>query len=417
MPRAGITLVRCLVFLATAALGTSGCVDADLTEREAAIRSIVLTEHEPPATANCPMPDPGSSGPTGDTILLHDPSPRCRLVGVRTVTLSPSQDAVHPDPGLGRVLRHPRGILTNAAHHMGRERATLLVWDHEGRFLRRVGQAGEGPGEFSTEYVLNMYNGPRSFLYVNDLRRWTVFDQNLEFVRTFPTPRVGLEPDALIVTGDGGYVYAGRAPGADSTMWFHRSDSLGAPGESFGPVGEAVDPLALARGRSIALVDEDSFWAAPPVGAADGYRLEKWTPDGRLVRVIQRDPTWMHEPTALGPTAALPAFQVSIDEHGLLWVIAQVLRPGAVLESFENPQPTREQDQEREEQIETWIEVIDADAGRVVASALLPAGTLYDESTFFPLRFIPGRRESVGMTLDAGGEMSIEVFAWHFTTH
>ncbi len=64
--------------------------------------------------------------------------------------------------------------------------SSLAVYDPSGAFIRKLGRNGAGPGEF--RHISQVFVSPTDTLYVMDisLRRLSVFDPNLRFVRTIP---------------------------------------------------------------------------------------------------------------------------------------------------------------------------------------------------------------------------------------
>lgn len=403
--------------LALALASVAACAGSEAADRREALDAIAWSADPPPQEARCRTSEhdhgifDGAAG-TGvpDTLLISD-APRlpCRLLVVPTITVGPSPNAAYPDPGFGRIVRHRRGLLTPVLWHMGRQRAALLLWDSTGSYVETIGGPGDGPGEFGTSSIPAAYNGPRDRLYVNEHRRWTVLDSSLQFVRTINAPRIGREDDALVVTGEGGYVYAGRVPGLDPTTWFHHSDSLGNLTASFGPLGGYE--LHSSRGRPLARATDSTFWAAPPPGAPDGYALEEWTTDGRLLRVVKRDPHWMHQQVFPGRCCgAMPRFRVNKDERGLLWVVAWVVRPGATIATLENP--SDEERLELQRSIDLRLEVIDVDAGSLLASALVPAGEL-DGRFLEPMAWVSSRPETATYSVDADDLQHLHILEWH----
>lgn len=61
-------------------------------------------------------------------------------------------------------------------------RKQLLLFDEAGRFIRSVGRAGEGPGEFTR--IGSIFRCAGDTLFVEDNDRLNVFDRNVTFVRS-----------------------------------------------------------------------------------------------------------------------------------------------------------------------------------------------------------------------------------------
>jgi hypothetical protein len=182
------------------------------------------------------------TGPSqGDSLVIAEPEgERCRLVIVPSTVLQSDRSGSHPDPGPGRVLRHPSGIITNTTWEMGRGRASLLLWSSSGEFSRVIGSAGDGPGEFSTSALPDPYLGPDGKLYVTDRRRWSVLDSTLSFVDAYVSPSVDASPPGVIITSDGGVLYSGGASVRASHDWFHYNHLPTGNHWSFGAMAAAT---------------------------------------------------------------------------------------------------------------------------------------------------------------------------------
>ena len=58
----------------------------------------------------------------------------------------------------------------------------IQKYDKEGKYLRTIGRKGEGPGEFQRPF--RSYLAPDGKLYVNELRKLHVFNENQEYIRS-----------------------------------------------------------------------------------------------------------------------------------------------------------------------------------------------------------------------------------------
>lgn len=58
----------------------------------------------------------------------------------------------------------------------------IQKYDKEGKYLRTIGRKGEGPGEFQRPY--RSYLAPDGKLYINELRKLHVFNENQEYIRS-----------------------------------------------------------------------------------------------------------------------------------------------------------------------------------------------------------------------------------------
>lgn len=91
----------------------------------------------------------------------------------------------------------------------------IFVFDSMGKFLRSIGRAGQGPGEFmanpkSNALKINLGNNGKLCVLDSDSSRFSVFDQNLALEKTyvlnsqgpriFDTPQVNLNGEVFLVS-------------------------------------------------------------------------------------------------------------------------------------------------------------------------------------------------------------------------
>jgi hypothetical protein len=217
---------------------------------------------------------------------------------------------------------------------------TIAVFDGGGRFLRRVGRRGQGPGEFTMRPT--MLFGLRDTLYAitGGTRRMTVFSPEYEVVRT---GTLSHSFSTAVRLQDGRFLLAGVSPQAE-TMGnpLHLVDHEGASVLSFGATPGARDLAGADRpvrpGRvSRAVVRDAARRIAPPVGPTvwmaklDEYVLEQWNLEGRKLAQITRQVSWFPPnvqlpPNATGATHRLPPELQSLseDKAGFLWTLSTV---------------------------------------------------------------------------------------------
>ena len=158
-------------------------------------------------------------------------------------------------------------------------RPEIAVFDSSGEFIREIGGAGEGPGEYALITHLNV--GPE-FIHVFDgWRGRTLLDAHYGVVRT---DRFGAEIKWAAVTESETVVFAGDVQSSESVG--HRLHLLGADGEllSYGGGGSVYRG---GSGREYAVAANDSVaWV---IAGAPG-RVEEWAlrPEPVLSRIIQR---------------------------------------------------------------------------------------------------------------------------------
>lgn len=261
------------------------------------------------------------------------------------------------------------------------EQGAFAAFAADGRYLRRAGPTGRGPGEISQ--LGNVLVGPGDSVWTLDRnRRINVYTPppELRYVRSFQT--------SLVSTSEAtpfGILSRGLVTG-DGLVHPTLSDWSGEPVAKF---GASVSPERPEdRMGAVTAVDRDSIW----VGLPDAYRLELLASDGARVRAIERSVDWF--PTDLAERQELwrvrppPRIDVmSRDADGYLWVLIRRgnrnwTQPGArgglarkAVPNAPMPASTR-RPPDLNITFETVLEVLDPHDGRLLASRELPGGAI-----------------------------------------
>jgi hypothetical protein len=122
----------------------------------------------------------------------------------------------------------------------------IVVFDSVGKYVRTVGRAGQGPGEFNTPVIA--VAGRQLLVYDSQLRRVTMFDTagKLQWTRSGPCclaapPHIDKKGRLFVTAGP--LVIGGGPPWQDLIV--------------YSPRGDAVDTLKVPTRNS----DRSSFWA------------------------------------------------------------------------------------------------------------------------------------------------------------
>lgn len=309
----------------------------------------------------------------------------CRIVLTTVATLG---DASGP----GELANAPTGIRMD-----GRERYWLWehndggprVFDRTGRFLRKNGRRGQGPGEF--EILADVLIIPGDSVFVIDAaRRATMFGPDLEPVRHQRTEQT-LQYSAVLdwprtVIGFSHYASGRRGGPVFHVMMFDSVTSRVM--HSFGPEWGGPDPGAIQSTLRAIAPSRTGIWAAPH----ESYRVEHWTADGSNTLVLERTPAW--PPRATGevgnvqtgtpPPNSLQAIRE--DEEGRLWTFIKVAAPNWRDGLPRDARETRASAYEPDALFRTLIEVIDPRTHRVVARRQLNEWVAYT---------LPGNRAAI----------------------
>ena len=300
--------------------------------------------------------------PAGSSVEVRTGNPPCRIrfrdTGIR---LQPSGDGLTPDPGR-RVVVDSHGRIISAGA-IGWP-AVVSVWDARGRYQYSLGGEGEGPGEFSTMGMLNLFIDSGDRLHVRDgSLSWSVFTPEHRFLRRVPADVMGGLAGTTVILDDGSALNSdGR--GFRGEHYFRVADSTGALLRTFAPIGDG----ASGRGfRPIAYAGGDTFWAGPGEEGADAYVLEEWGTDGVLRRRLHRDVGWYRWS---GNRETSPSVQqLHIGPGGLLYVLVW-RQSREYRREYERARRRGERVARdlRDRLTESVLEVIDTRSGELLAS-------------------------------------------------
>jgi hypothetical protein len=316
----------------------------------------------------------GGAG-AGDTDDTAPSCPTCTIRVTQAATLGRRTDSVSPDTW-AELAHDSRGRYYVAPTVGG---AQIAVYDSLGRFMRTIGQRGDGPGEF--QRIQSITVGMHDTLFVLDFlsRRLTVLSPGYHAVRTMSMAKTGYH---LTILRDGrmlvGYLSAFPGPSAGEPI--HLLSASGAFVRSFGVVSPDFDRERFSsNARTFAVARSgDGVWVAP----SSRYELELWDLDGHPQRSVSRSVDWFppwtdlhHQPiNIVKPRTALGAIRQ--DAEGRLWVFLSVAdknwrRGHEASHMGENGTPVYS-GVEKDRYLDTMVEVIDPRRGRLVASVRMP---------------------------------------------
>lgn len=330
------------------------------------------------------------------------------VVAINGVVTPPCQLLVQ---ATGVVLRaDPEGKVSNILRSVARDSrgryytsagfGEVTVWGPDGKVLRSFGRLGGGPGEFKRG-ILNLSVDPADNVYVRDNGlRWQVFSPDYVYLREAKANGMGIRqaaaafiaPFTLLTSelpfglvghefaiydfsgkpASGTPVFAPGGAGAGSTPPFVRG---------FGKRGPEAGGHST---RNLNVPIAGAFWAGPPDEGGRGYELQLIGLDGSVRRTIRRAVPWF-KPRSDVPRprnevaedehateSAMPPLPTAIiaarhDGHGLLYVMTRVTSPrwGPGTGKAKDMQA---QDAQILAALDFYVEVIDTDAGVVLAS-------------------------------------------------
>jgi hypothetical protein len=272
----------------------------------------------------CTLPLKAQS-PVPDTLVIP-PSLLCRECQLELelqATLGTEEGEGHVDLSVTVARSERQYLVVNRSSP-----SEIRVFDLAGRFVRKVGRLGSGPGEF--RLIWNMVVSPGDMLHVIDrenLRR-TLLTPELEVAKTDRLPGNPYQR-GYIPLRNGEWVLNALAPDSRGELrLMHRLSEEGKIILSFGPsIGNQTPHNAYsgAFSRVLALAQGNEIFAA-----GSRFRVERWAEDGSLKTVWElsgRD--WIEDTPAPGffPGYNPRIEDIRVDEEGRLWVLMRVGDP------------------------------------------------------------------------------------------
>lgn len=267
-----------------------------------------------------------------------------------------------------------RGFIV--VHTLDAPRGGLALFDSTGRYLRRIGAPGQGPGEFGRVEGVGFGAGD-SLWVVDGLRRLQIFTPppEVHHVRTVQTERFfgGGEVTPYGLLSAAVWTSEGIHP---PTLF----DSEGAVKQRYGASRDWSDDTS-APVRVPVLRDSVSVWAA----MFSGYALELLSADGSVLQHLAPEHPWFPPgmPRVRSMTAPPPPAirDLSVDSTGHLWILLR--RPTAAWTPPALPSggPWTPQELARampnpHANFEGLLEALDPQTDRILSSFPVTAGSL-----------------------------------------
>lgn len=272
-----------------------------------------------------------------------------------------------------RAVRDSRGRFILKANYP----SSLSVFAPDGRYLRDIGGAGGGPGEFRAIGSVSLLPGDTLVVFDWESSRFSLYSADYEYLTSGPLP---LTPElSSLALPSGRFVF-------NTTLFspneigqpLHLVDRNGVRERSFGSASGVYRPdIPFLMSRAIAPSRSGLLWSA----LRTEYRIDLLDPaTGELKRIVRREIPWFPpglRPEPRGGEASLEPkpfiFDVREDRSGRLWVLIAVADSdwrSAVRPPSANERHGTVIDEQRYR--DTVIEVLDPDSGRLLASVRLP---------------------------------------------
>lgn len=232
------------------------------------------------------------------------------------------------DPqGPGQIVDFPSSIVQDSRnrYYVGTQGFNEAPWvfDSTGKFLRRLGRVGSGPGEFKRPYRLLVTPGDTIHVFDRGTARRTVLSPDYRALRSTPiTPQI----ENVLFLGPGRFLYNAPVGSRDRFgLAFHFFDDSGRIVHSFGEGQEKWLPrdVTLRAARQLATGRRGRFWTSRWLYQ---YEIREWNSDGQLIRTLLPESDWYPAyDEMLAPTPARPprpgVRAIWLDDNDMLWVI------------------------------------------------------------------------------------------------
>lgn len=234
----------------------------------------------------------------------------------------------------------------------------LRVFDRDGGFVRSVGRAGEGPGEYGWLYGLRRYAGDSVAVLDNEGSRVTILGPDLEYVRRYhprlqetrATPPmtshrlIGFFDDGQALVSDYLNVCGARRREGfcEDSVAFFRTDTAGASTTRFGRFVYSRDEGTRASGVGIRIAEPhpQAMWAVRGdrffYGDAKRFEILVYRADGtldRIIRVAGEAPRYPRE-DVLPPPTRPPGMEDTPETRAMMEAVARFHREVALPDSF-----------------------------------------------------------------------------------
>lgn len=312
-----------------------------------------------------------SGGPVGGQSVIHVPSqpscPECEIRLEQVVVLGDREGPGTVDHETPVVKRDSRG-----RYYMSYPGgASVKVFGPDGSYLTTIGRRGKGPGEFEGIIAVRPSVGDSIHVFDINLMRLSVFGPDYSFVRS---DIMDIRPsfEVLELPRRRWLVNAVHRSPERIGLPLHVLDARGHVLSSFGSETGASRPdRGLEVRRRTAVTGDGSVWAAK----THEYVVELWTLDGTRVAELRRQAAWFprqDDGRAYADRPPRPILsQVQQDPSGLLWVTVFIADPNW-RDAIELGGSHGFQIADRDGYRDTVIDVIDPEAGTLMASRRIP---------------------------------------------
>ena len=243
----------------------------------------------------------------------------------------------------------------------------LQIFNDDGRLVRRIGREGDGPGEFSR--VIDAHVVGNRLVALDDAQRtWSIFNQAGEFIERLP---YGHATGPFVPVGGSRVVVVAmdQSPEVAGLPLHLAHIDSGVPSRHFGSWYEWEDtPYADNVQGSVVSGPGTVWW-----GAAGSPRVQEWSVEDELLRVVDGELPWFPEvtevidPTREPPSTLLRSLALDAREH--LWMTVRTADPRwRDVELERTPEGWRVPPARRADYMDTRLDIFDLEEQRHIGT-------------------------------------------------
>ena len=244
----------------------------------------------------------------------------------------------------------------------------LQTFDDEGRFLRRIGREGEGPGEFIGIADAHVVHG-RIVALDRAKRAWSIFDLAGEFVDERP---YGYAAGPFVPVGRGRVVVVAMDWSPEvAGLPLHLADiDSGVPSLHFGSMDDAWESAPYSDSVQGSVVSRyGTVWW----GTAGSPGVQEWSVDDVLLREIEGELPWFPEVTEfIDPAREPPSTllrSLALDDREHLWMTTHTADPEwREVELERTPEGYRVPLERQIDYLDTRLDIFDLEEQRHIGS-------------------------------------------------
>lgn len=172
----------------------------------------------------------------------------------------------------------------------------LLIFNKEGRFVKRVGKKGQGPGEFIAPSGIALDKQGNLIIADNQTRRINKYDKEGNFLSSFIIAGTHWPPDIMNIDSKGNYFFGGLKTVIrenESETWINKYNSKGKYIKSFFKRNTNQAWLrSIFPFFGFCIDEEDTIYAIQ----INEYKISVFDSDGNLIKIFGKAPDYFKAP-------------------------------------------------------------------------------------------------------------------------